>query len=282
MEATNIERVLVAVDGSIESQSAVSALLGLNLPLKEALVLTVDELAPERDSHTEAAADTARQLTAAGLACTVSTPSMPTDAVGAAIVHGAQEFRPDLVVMGSHGHGDFVSLVHGSASHRVLSAVGCPVLLGRGTPSVPGSGRILLALGGHESDATAIAAASGLARCGDKKLIVVHVVRTLSDVTTSPFLDPRQAEVEMLNPVLDHLRDGGLAVEGVVAAGGAAEEIAKLARAYDVDVIVIGHGARSDLGGLLAGDVRTRVIHLSDRPVLVSPAHARRPASVPA
>jgi len=207
----------------------------------------------------------------AGISCDISTPETQSRHVGEAIVDEAQRFNPDLLVMGSRGYGDFESLVRGSESHRVLSGVTCPVLLGRAAATRPSTGRLLLAIGGQESDARTIADAMGVARAAGKKLIVLHVVRTLSDVITSPYLDPIQAEVELLDPVVEALRDSGLAADGVVTPGGAAEEITKLARAHDVDLIVIGHGPRSDLGGLLSGDVRAAVIHLSDRPVLVSP-----------
>jgi nucleotide-binding universal stress UspA family protein len=41
------------------------------------------------------------------------------------------------------------------------------------------------------------------------------------------------------------------------------------ARAHDAGVIVMGSRGRSDLAGLVLGSTAHKVIHLSDRPVLV-------------
>jgi nucleotide-binding universal stress UspA family protein len=51
--------------------------------------------------------------------------------------------------------------------------------------------------------------------------------------------------------------------------GQAAREIVAAARAHDAGVIVMGSRGRSDLAGLVLGSTAHKVIHLSDRPVLV-------------
>jgi len=51
--------------------------------------------------------------------------------------------------------------------------------------------------------------------------------------------------------------------------GYAAREIVNDASEVDADVIVMGSRGRGDLAGLLLGSTAHKVIHLSDRPVLV-------------
>ena len=51
--------------------------------------------------------------------------------------------------------------------------------------------------------------------------------------------------------------------------GQAAREIVADAVLYDAGVIVMGSRGRSDLTGLLLGSTAHKVIHLTDRPVLV-------------
>jgi universal stress protein A len=51
--------------------------------------------------------------------------------------------------------------------------------------------------------------------------------------------------------------------------GLAAREIVNDAIEVDADVIVMGSHGRSDIAGLLLGSTAHKVIHLSDRPVLV-------------
>jgi nucleotide-binding universal stress UspA family protein len=51
--------------------------------------------------------------------------------------------------------------------------------------------------------------------------------------------------------------------------GQAAHQIVAAARARDAGVIVMGSRGRSDLTALVLGSTAHKVIHLSDRPVLV-------------
>ena len=51
--------------------------------------------------------------------------------------------------------------------------------------------------------------------------------------------------------------------------GYAAREIVNDAIEVDADVIVMGSRGRGDIAGLLLGSTAHKVIHLSDRPVLV-------------
>ena len=43
----------------------------------------------------------------------------------------------------------------------------------------------------------------------------------------------------------------------------------ELASEHDVDVIVMGSRGRGDLAGLVLGSTAHKVIHLTDRPVLI-------------
>lgn len=68
------------------------------------------------------------------------------------------------------------------------------------------------------------------------------------------------------------LASAGLAVHGEfghAVYGYGAREIISLARAHDAGVIVMGSRGRGDLAGLLVGSTAHKVIHLSDRPVVV-------------
>lgn len=51
--------------------------------------------------------------------------------------------------------------------------------------------------------------------------------------------------------------------------GYAAREIVNDAKEVGADVIVMGSRGRGDIAGLLLGSTAHKVIHLSDRPVLV-------------
>jgi nucleotide-binding universal stress UspA family protein len=51
--------------------------------------------------------------------------------------------------------------------------------------------------------------------------------------------------------------------------GQAGREIVDAARAHDAGVIVMGSRGRGDLAGLVLGSAAHKVIHFSDRPVLI-------------
>jgi nucleotide-binding universal stress UspA family protein len=56
---------------------------------------------------------------------------------------------------------------------------------------------------------------------------------------------------------------------GTTLYGYAARSIVDDAIEHDVDVIVMGSRGRGDLGGLVLGSTAHKVIHLTDRPVLI-------------
>ena len=56
---------------------------------------------------------------------------------------------------------------------------------------------------------------------------------------------------------------------GTTLFGYAARNIVDDAKEHDVDVIVMGSRGRGDLAGLILGSTAHKVIHLTDRPVLI-------------
>jgi len=68
------------------------------------------------------------------------------------------------------------------------------------------------------------------------------------------------------------LKSAGIDAEGEVRDtefGHAAREIVADAKEHDADVIIMGSRGRSDFAGALLGSTAHKVIHLTDRPVLV-------------
>jgi nucleotide-binding universal stress UspA family protein len=81
--------------------------------------------------------------------------------------------------------------------------------------------------------------------------------------------DDAQAQVDS---AVAELTNAGIKAHGIVRNtlyGYSAREIVEDAKTLDVGVIIMGSRGRGDMAGLLLGSTAHKVIHLTDRPVLV-------------
>jgi nucleotide-binding universal stress UspA family protein len=85
-------------------------------------------------------------------------------------------------------------------------------------------------------------------------------------------LESQKEAMEFVDHVVRGLKDAGISARGEIVdglTGQAPKEILQIARSFDADVVVMGSRGRSDLAGLVLGSVTHKVLHLTDRPVLV-------------
>ncbi len=133
--------------------------------------------------------------------------------------------------------------------------------------------RLLVAVDHSEVSPRVVAAAKDLALLSKGKVWVLHLLEKevyaqLGDVPSESDQEADQAVREGV----EALRQAGVDAEGEVRPttfGHAAREILADAKEHDVDVIVMGSRGRSDLAGSILGSTAHKVIHLTDRPVLV-------------
>jgi nucleotide-binding universal stress UspA family protein len=134
--------------------------------------------------------------------------------------------------------------------------------------------RILVAVDHSETSDRAVLAARDLAVLSEGEVWVLHLrEREMGPkagvLTPDETTDEAKAAVEASVEVL---AQAGVKAHGQVRNtifGYAAREIVNDAIEVDADVIVMGSRGRGDLAGLLLGSTAHKVIHLSDRPVLV-------------
>jgi len=139
------ERILLATDGSSHAKKALEYAQDLALrDNAQVIVVHAFERVPAYlgepwgeqvisrhvASGQKVANDAAAELQEAGVDVIVEVVEGPPPD---AILRVASVRQPDLIVMGSRGHGDLASLLLGSVSHRVLAHTHAPVLIIKAT-----------------------------------------------------------------------------------------------------------------------------------------------------
>ena len=133
--------------------------------------------------------------------------------------------------------------------------------------------RLLVAVDHSEVSNRVLDAAKELALLSKGKVWVLHllekeVIAQMGDV-------PSESDQEAAQPVKDGvaaLKQAGVDAEGDIRPttfGHAAREIVADAREHDAGVIIMGSRGRGDFAGALLGSTAHKVIHLTDRPVMV-------------
>jgi nucleotide-binding universal stress UspA family protein len=148
-----MQRILVAVDGSVPSLNAVDFAADLASKYGAELILltVVPHLSPELDPAVEEYArlehvqvreaelsltmadsvldNARRKARARGITRISAEPSFGDPAQ--AIIAVARDQQADLIVVGSRGHGRLAGLLLGSVAQKVISLAHCPVVVVR-------------------------------------------------------------------------------------------------------------------------------------------------------
>lgn len=132
---------------------------------------------------------------------------------------------------------------------------------------------ILMAVDHSDVAERVINAARDLASLFDSEVWVLHL-REMEAMPRVGFV-PIESDAEAQS-IAEHaaaeLHDAGVKAHYEVRStiyGHVGREIVDAAHAHDAGVIVMGSRGRSDLAGLVLGSTAHKVIHFSDRPVLV-------------
>ncbi len=133
--------------------------------------------------------------------------------------------------------------------------------------------KILVALDGSAVSDRALAAAKDLASLAKADVWVLHLrEHEHSRLGGLAATESDSDATAVVDSAVKALSQAGVNAHGEVRGavfGHAGREIIEDARLHDVDVIVMGCRGRGDLAGLVLGSTAHKVIHLTDRPVLV-------------
>jgi len=134
--------------------------------------------------------------------------------------------------------------------------------------------KLLVAVDHSASTERVLAAARDLASLSGGEVWILHLrEREVMPPRGGSYVTETADEAqEQVDAAVSELTQAGIKAQGVVKNtmyGHAAREIVEDAQAHDVGVIIMGSRGRSDLAGLVLGSTAHKVIHLTDRPVLI-------------
>lgn len=317
-------KILIAYDGSECSDLALDDLLRAGLPATaEAVVMTVAEVflpppvneevgdtfplyVPEgvRSAHERAAHEVLEAGVIAERAAERVRKSFPgwtvraeacADSPAWAVVKRADEWEPDLVVVGSHGHSSLGGrLILGSVSQRVLYESPCSVRVARGTIKKEDSPlRIIVgADGSPDSEATIneVAARAWPKGCEVRVVAVLDTVISITPDASQPSVvkwveaddDAGWGWVrQAFESWTEKLRTTGLTASTILRKGNPKHVLVEEAEEWGADSVFVGAKGMRGVERFLMGSVSSAVAaraHCSVevvRPKLPPPAGPR-------
>jgi nucleotide-binding universal stress UspA family protein len=293
---TKLSRILCAVDFSEPAQAAFRQALALSRArdAELAVVMAVPANKPLRMRGRKRTAEIValrRASEAAGVRMSVSVQH--GDPTGVILQHATSR-RCDLIVLGTHNRTGFERFRSGSVAERVTRRAACPVLI---VPlSSDGDDRhdlgffrsVLCPIDFSEVSTAALEQALRVVDQSKGRLTLIHVLPNLDPMSryayqiSSPNYGPllkRDAWQRLQECVPSELR-AATNLRGRVVSGTPAEQIARVSREIDADLIVMGVTERGAIGRRLFGSTAVRVIRSAGRPVLTIPERRHKAAMV--
>jgi nucleotide-binding universal stress UspA family protein len=169
------------------------------------------------------------------------------------LIRQADEWKPDLIVVGSHGHSMVGRLVLGSVSQGVLTHARCSVRVARGRVKEPGTPvRMVIGVDGSRGSAAAVSEVASRSWPSLSEVRLIAVNDPLTPTFVGRFIPPvgkmieetNQAEREWLKQVLenscDQLRQSGLRVSSEIQEGDPKLSLVEAAESWGADSIFVG------------------------------------------
>jgi nucleotide-binding universal stress UspA family protein len=160
---------------------------------------------------------------------------------GSVIIKRADEWRPHLIVVGSHGRSALGRFMLGSVSQKVVTEAHCSVRVARGRGSdAEAPARLLIGVDGSPGAEAAITAVAARVWPADSK---ARVVMALDDVV-SEVIDQIEGKRAWINETIEasgaRLRAAGLAVSSQIRKGDPKIILPSEAESWGADCIFVG------------------------------------------
>jgi nucleotide-binding universal stress UspA family protein len=274
----HVERILVAADGSPDSEAVFSAIMPLvRADAPQVSVLYVVEDPDESFMPPALLAKACGALRSTNVNAHLELrQGMPAEE----ILRASRERSTDLIAMSTHGRGGVVRMIAGSVAEEVLRKTDLPVLLTRPGLPLREWKRIVVALDGSERSEAILPEAVKLAR---KLGASIELVRVATPVVAAgageaPIVLPPEDPMPYLKGVAARLEREGVKAGAVALEGRASEALLAHLNESAAPLLCMATHGRSGLVRLLLGSVAEEVVRRSPCPVLL-----RRsvPASAP-
>jgi nucleotide-binding universal stress UspA family protein len=288
-----MKRLLIGYDGSPCADAAIDDLPSAGLPKElEALVLSVadvwlptDPATPPSDippalsdlgrkarKHALEALEASRRLAARGAERLRAlqpdwkvSSDVTADSPAWALIRKAEDWRAELVVLGSHGRSTLERIFLGSVSQKVAAESPCSVRIARPRRSASHeSQRVVVAVDGSPDSLVAVAGVAARSWAAALFRVVAVLDERLETALGWPGLfgeqwilprddEPRQAVQRMLESAAKTLGNAGLKAETFLLRGEPKHELLAHAKSWESDAIFLGargvhHGDRLTLG----------------------------------
>jgi nucleotide-binding universal stress UspA family protein len=287
MEEKDRMKILIAYDGSDVAESAIDDLKRAGLPRRaEAIVLTIaEELIPaptsiggvettfaksllEEEKDSLALARRARSRIQQLFPGWEILAEAGIGSPGSEIITMADEWRPDLIVVGPRGRTALGRMFFGSVSQKVVNEARCSVRVARGRivePDVPA--RIIVGVDGSEEADAAVEEIASRNWPGGSEVRIVNSAWTIPSAsdpgTAVNFAEWVAQETERVNKVVegaaDKLRSAGLKVSIVVKEREPKALLCSEAEGLMADCIFVGARGMGRLERFLIGSVSSGV-----------------------
>jgi nucleotide-binding universal stress UspA family protein len=287
-------KILIAYDGSECANTALEDLRRAGLPDEvEALVMsTADVFLPPPDAAVETTAPVyvpdavkrARELAQRQLDEATAWAKQASDQVRSlfpswhvrsealadspawALIRTADEWKPDLIVMGARGHSVFGGrLILGSISQRVLYEAKCSVRIARASQKhADDPVRVLIGVDQSSDSTAAVDAVCSRNWPKGSEAGVLAVVDTVMAINSMKWIEVDDEKKwdrvrEIFEPTAEKLRRAGLHAEVLVRRGNPADEILEEANTWGADCIYVGAKGTRGIERLLLGSVSAAV-----------------------
>ncbi|MGH9939781.1 MAG: universal stress protein [Blastocatellia bacterium] len=279
---TNRMKVIVAYDGSECADAALDDLWNAGLPgdTRFKVLSVVERWAPlpsefevvehvdHNDEYRILAMRAATRLRSMYPGCEVDV-EVGAGSPATAIIERADEWKPDLIVVGSHGRTALGRFFFGSVSQKVSHEAHCSTRVSRGRVKEPGAPvRLMVAVDGSKGAEVAARSAASREWPEGSEALVVNASWTVPPIT------PPLASGQIINWVTEEnvrvkaaidqavawLDGAGLKAESVIEEGVPKEVLIKEAENWGADCVFLGARGRGRLERFLIGSVSSAVV----------------------